>query len=128
MGLWSTFSRPKSDAFARSSVSSRNDILKLSYQLARFLPLRNACELLKQRRSQVFKRLKRIEELMERFLANEEECLKIVRKRWLEYEMDRAAAKIAEKTPWKCPHPGCPIEQPHAHTIVMTPSDTEEKL
>ena len=75
----------------------------------------------------MFKRLKRIEALMEQFLANEEECLKIVRKRWLEYEMDRAAAQIAEKTPWKCATPGCAVQPPHAHVIIVASTDSGDE-
>jgi hypothetical protein len=70
----------------------------------------------------MFKRLKRIEALMERFLANEDECLKIVRRRELEYKLDKAFAQGEASKPWKCPHPECTVELPHAHAILMTPS------
>jgi hypothetical protein len=64
----------------------------------------------------VFKRLKRIEALLEQFLEYEKKCLEIVVHRDLEY-----------RRPWKCPHPECTIEQPHWHTVVMAAPTAEVK-
>ncbi len=62
----------------------------------------------------MFGRLKRIEELMKQFVANEAECLKIVKQREVKYLLDRAVSK----TPWKCEWPDCVITAWHIHTIA----------
>jgi len=67
----------------------------------------------------MFKRLKRIEALLERIVDDEDECLRIVQRREIEYKLEKSLAQAEVGKPYKCLHPGCTIELPHAHVVAM---------